>query len=997
VFPNWHRRLLTRKTTSPGRPSRGRRPLLEALEDRVLAATRLFALPKTTPAYIAELSPTTGAEVKRFLAPEPGTGGADGLAFDGQTLYFLSGSGDRKLWQLNPNTGAVLGSDVIATGSGQFDDLGVVNGQVYVQDYGAGKEIVFNPKTHSVTGTVAVTGLPAGTGVIGGLAGADTPDELIATFGAGAGQQAARIDPTTGAVSSTFGLGGNTYAGVAFVNGELYFGDINNPNIRVTDRAGNLLNNLAIPYPVSALGGDSSQTEHVVNGNFEASPPGSAPTGWTVFNEPGSGSPGWITYSGSNPQNSGLSAPPQGNNAVYNLPSGPGTYELYQDVTLPAGQTSTLSLKVYYHNADGNATPSTLDFTAGQNQQFRIDVVTTAANLLSTTTGVLLNVFQTTTSSPTSLTPTTVTADLTPFAGQTVRLRLAVADNAAPFFGAVDAVSVRSDASVSDVVPVANGGFETGTFSGWTTFDQSGGNGSWQVYSGTGPHGFAPPQGTFAAVTTQQSAGSHILYQDVAIPAGVAATLSMLVYYKNFATAFATPATLDYTTAPNQQYRIDLVKPTAPLQSVAQGDVLANVFQTHVGDPLTLAPTLVSFDLTPFAGQTVRLRFAEVDNQGFFNASVDAVSISSSATGTVSGTLFNDANGNGARDGGEAGLPNGTVYADLNNNGVLDPGEPSAVTDANGNYALTGLAPGTYTIREVPQGGWQATAPQRLFAVRGTSGNYTLTIYELNGSGTVLNSFPAPGTVPVKGPQGLAAGPGSLFYIDGVQGPSGPWPHTLYELNEDTGAVIRSDVLPSTSEIAGLGYLNGLVYVEIDDPANQLLVFNPATHSVVATLNVASKIFGGLAGAADLGLLFASNAAGDVVAIDPSNGVVVNRFNPGVGQLYGGLAYRAGELLAAPFGDPSTVYRLNPSTGAVLGSFPACGSGVLSALGGDGVSAYVVTVGAGQAVTGRDFGARAQLWQDFGDAPAPYPTLLSENGARHVVVPGFSLGPTVAA
>jgi large repetitive protein len=32
---------------------------------------------------------------------------------------------------------------------------------------------------------------------------------------------------------------------------------------------------------------------------------------------------------------------------------------------------------------------------------------------------------------------------------------------------------------------------------------------------------------------------------------------------------------------------------------------------------------------------------------------------------------------------------------------------------------------------------------------------------------------------------------------------------------------------------------------------------------------------------------------------------------------------------------------------------------------------------------------------DFGDAPAPYPTLLADNGARHGVVPGFSLGATL--
>src|SRR5262249_21279515 len=32
---------------------------------------------------------------------------------------------------------------------------------------------------------------------------------------------------------------------------------------------------------------------------------------------------------------------------------------------------------------------------------------------------------------------------------------------------------------------------------------------------------------------------------------------------------------------------------------------------------------------------------------------------------------------------------------------------------------------------------------------------------------------------------------------------------------------------------------------------------------------------------------------------------------------------------------------------------------------------------------------------DFGDAPLPYPTLMSNNGARHVIVPGFFLGSGV--
>jgi hypothetical protein len=47
----------------------------------------------------------------------------------------------------------------------------------------------------------------------------------------------------------------------------------------------------------------------------------------------------------------------------------------------------------------------------------------------------------------------------------------------------------------------------------------------------------------------------------------------------------------------------------------------------------------MTFDLSVFAGQTIRLRFAEVDNQLFFQASVDDVRIGRVPVGgSVTGT-----------------------------------------------------------------------------------------------------------------------------------------------------------------------------------------------------------------------------------------------------------------------------------------------------------------------------------------------------------------------
>ena len=196
---------------------------------------------------------------------------------------------------------------------------------------------------------------------------------------------------------------------------------------------------------------------------------------------------------------------------------------------------------------------------------------------------------------------------------------------------------VASTLVVSGVLIAAttvNGGFETGSFAGWTVFNQEEDFGNWFVYSGTvspesGSPIAAPPDGTYAATTDQLVPGSHILYQDVALEAGFHHMLSFVVYYNNQAGDFATPPTLDFTVVPNQQYRVDVLNPSAPVTSVVPGEVLATLFQTKVGDPPVLAPTIVTADLSNFAGTTVRLRFAEVDNVFFFAASVDNVVLTS--------------------------------------------------------------------------------------------------------------------------------------------------------------------------------------------------------------------------------------------------------------------------------------------------------------------------------------------------------------------------------
>ncbi|MGN6663204.1 MAG: hypothetical protein ACTHK6_03180 [Solirubrobacterales bacterium] len=190
---------------------------------------------------------------------------------------------------------------------------------------------------------------------------------------------------------------------------------------------------------------------------------------------------------------------------------------------------------------------------------------------------------------------------------------------------------------------VLNGDFETGNLSGWQVLDNPSGagqTGSWFAYSGTSsPLSLstvpAPPAGNYAAITDQEFVGTHILYQDVALEPNWTHELSMTVYYVSKAPLVTPmPDTLssgggEGGPPPNQQYRIDVMKPTASPESVNPEDILATVFATGTGSPQQLGPAQYTANLTPFAGQTVRLRLAEVDNEGPLHAGVDSVAIQS--------------------------------------------------------------------------------------------------------------------------------------------------------------------------------------------------------------------------------------------------------------------------------------------------------------------------------------------------------------------------------
>jgi hypothetical protein len=189
---------------------------------------------------------------------------------------------------------------------------------------------------------------------------------------------------------------------------------------------------------------------------------------------------------------------------------------------------------------------------------------------------------------------------------------------------------------------IVNGGFESG-FTGWTRADQLGSEGTFFLQTGTaspvnGDPVPAPPDGTFAAMTDAQGPGSHVLYQDFVVPVGVStATLSFDWFVGNRAGEFFNPNSLDFSTpALNQQARVDIIRVASDPFSVSSADVLQNLFGTAPGSPAVSGYNTLTADLTSLlsanAGQTLRLRFAEVDNVFTFQFGIDAVALEINAT-----------------------------------------------------------------------------------------------------------------------------------------------------------------------------------------------------------------------------------------------------------------------------------------------------------------------------------------------------------------------------
>jgi hypothetical protein len=186
---------------------------------------------------------------------------------------------------------------------------------------------------------------------------------------------------------------------------------------------------------------------------------------------------------------------------------------------------------------------------------------------------------------------------------------------------------------------IINGDFETGTFAGWTTNAESGSSGSLFITpnnGGSSPdsgHAYAlnPSGGNFFAITDQTGPGSYALTKSFTIAPGTSNVSVSFDFFANNWDGGPYNNGRDFHTSPNQNSEVDILTGAAnPFSNNPAGmvDVLYGPGADSGPNPNPWAHYGFTLDLAP---GNYQIRFAETDNQNFFQMGVDNVDVSPNA------------------------------------------------------------------------------------------------------------------------------------------------------------------------------------------------------------------------------------------------------------------------------------------------------------------------------------------------------------------------------
>jgi protocatechuate 3,4-dioxygenase beta subunit len=311
--------------------------------------------------------------------------------------------------------------------------------------------------------------------------------------------------------------------------------------------------------------------------------------------------------------------------------------------------------------------------------------------------------------------------------------------------------------------------------------------------------------------------------------------------------------------------------------------------------------------------------------------------------GSIAGNVFADVDADGAaKEPLEAGISGRTVYVDTDGDGTHDVGEPSTTSDVSGDYTLTGVSPGTHTVRQVVPAGWTASHPPGgsysvTLAAGGTATGRNFGSYATGTiAGTVFTDGDGDGAAREAGEGGLA---GRTVFLD----------------SDNDGTLDGGE--PSTTSDASGDYsftrTPGTYVVRQEVPAGWTRSY-PAGTSYSVTVTSGSAAAG-----RDFGSHTTGSIAGQLYEDTDFDG---SAFESGDAPLSGRTVYLdtdgdrthdAGEASTTTAGDGTyTLSSLAPGSYTARQVLPANWAGPHPTGGG-----YPVTVTSGSAATGRDFGS----------------------------------------
>jgi hypothetical protein len=195
---------------------------------------------------------------------------------------------------------------------------------------------------------------------------------------------------------------------------------------------------------------------------------------------------------------------------------------------------------------------------------------------------------------------------------------------------------------------IVNGGFETGDYTGWSANVEPGSDGTLTVvpYSaGVSPiSGFPfqnnPAGGTFFSITDQSGPGSYSLTQSFTLASASTVKVSFQMFANDQAGVIVDNGR-DYNTFPNENAEVDILTGSADPFTNSASDIVSVLYgpgaDSLSGNP---NPWTSYSDTLSLAAGTYQIRFAETDNQGFFQQGVDNVSITTSVPEPASWALM---------------------------------------------------------------------------------------------------------------------------------------------------------------------------------------------------------------------------------------------------------------------------------------------------------------------------------------------------------------------